>query len=35
MIQNMGGAGARRARLQSKRIVYDAILDEAATPAAQ
>ena len=27
MIQNMGGAGARRARLQSKRIVYDAILD--------
>lgn len=29
MIQNMGGAGARRARLQSKRIVYDAIMDEA------
>ena len=28
MIQNMGGAGARRARLQSKRIVYDAIMDE-------
>ena len=28
MIQNMGGAGARRARLQSKRIVYDAIVDE-------
>ena len=35
MIQNMGGAGARRARLQSKRIVYDAILDEAAIQAAQ
>ena len=27
MIQNMGGTGARRARLQSKRIVYDAIED--------
>ena len=31
MIQNMGGAGARRARLQGKRIVYDAI-EDAETP---
>ena len=27
MIQNMGGRGARRARIQSKKLVYEAIID--------
>ena len=31
MIQNMGGRSARRARIQSKRIVYDAIEAQAAS----
>ena len=31
MIQNMGGRGARRARIQSKKLVYEAIIDTPST----